>query len=46
VEALIGKRPYEEKKTIADETPELTETATATDTPTEPESPSSTDESA
>ena len=46
VEALIGKRPYEEKKTIADETPVVSEIPEVADAPTESEKPSSTDESA
>lgn len=46
VETLIGKRPYEEKKTIADSTPAAADAAQAVDLPAESETPGSTDESA
>lgn len=46
VETLIGKRPYEEKKTIADSIPVEADVPQPVDQPAEPETPGSTDESA
>jgi cell division protease FtsH len=46
VESLIGKRPYEEKKTIADEPSIVAEPNEVADIPAEPETPSTTEESA